>query len=85
MPQNLATIDRRQAIEHRRSKTGATQEAVMERCWREEPRLDDLLSDPMLDAMLARDRISRDELRRLVEEARLTLARVPREWAVPPC
>jgi hypothetical protein len=61
------------------------QEAVMERSWREEPRLDELLSDPLLDSMLMHDRISRDELRRLVEEARLTLARVPREWAQPPC
>jgi len=58
------------------------QEAVMERCWRDEPRLDDLLSDPMLDALLIGDRVSRDELRRLVEEARLTLARVPREWTL---
>jgi hypothetical protein len=58
------------------------QEAVMERCWRDEPRLDDLLSDPMLDALLMGDRVSRDELRRLVEEARLTLARVPREWTL---
>ena len=57
----------------------------MERSWREEPRLDDLLSDPMLDVMLKRDRVSRDELRRLVEEARVTLARVPREWAAQPC
>ena len=56
----------------------------MERSWREEPRLDDLLSDPMLDVMLKRDRVSRDELRRLVEEARMTLARVPREWAAQP-
>jgi hypothetical protein len=58
------------------------QEAVMERCWRDEPRLDDLLSDPMVDALLMGDRVSRDELRRLVEEARLTLARVPREWTL---
>jgi hypothetical protein len=58
------------------------QEAVMERSWRDEPRLDDLLSDPMLDALLIVDRVSRDELRRLVEEARLTLARVPREWTL---
>jgi hypothetical protein len=58
------------------------QEAVMERSWRDEPRLDDLLSDPMLDALLIGDRVSRDELRRLVEEARLTLARVPREWTL---
>ena len=54
----------------------------MERSWRDEPRLDDLLSDLMLDALLMGDRVSRDELRRLVEEARLTLARVPREWTL---
>ena len=54
----------------------------MERSWRDEPRLEDLLSDPMLDALLMGDRVSRDELRRLVEEARLTLARVPREWTL---
>ena len=54
----------------------------MERSWRDEPRLDDLLSDPMFDALLTGDRVSRDELRRLVEEARLTLARVPREWTL---
>jgi hypothetical protein len=58
------------------------QEAVMDRSWREEPRLDDLLSDPMVDALLIGDRVSRDELWRLVEEARLTLARVPREWTL---
>lgn len=57
----------------------------MERSWRDEPRLDDLLSDPILDVMLTRDRVSRDELRHLVEEARLALARVPREWAPRPC
>lgn len=57
----------------------------MERSWREEPRLDDLLSDPMLDVMLKRDHVSRDDLRRLVEEARMTLARVPREWVAQPC
>ena len=54
----------------------------MERSWREEPRLDDLLSDPMVDALLIGDGVSRDELWRLVEEARLTLARVPREWTL---
>jgi hypothetical protein len=73
VPQNLATVARGRC---------AMQEAVMERCWRDEPRLDDLLSDPMVDALLMGDRVSRDELRRLVEEARLTLARVPREWTL---
>ena len=59
----------------------AIQEAVMDKIWHE-PKLDDLLSDPMLDTMLLRDRISREDLRRVVDEARLALARVPREWAV---
>ena len=45
-----------------------------------EPKLDDLLSDPILDVLLARDGISREELRRVVDQARRTLARVPREW-----
>jgi hypothetical protein len=53
----------------------------MERIWRE-PKLDELLSDPMVDILLSRDRISREELHRVLEEARLTLARVPREWTV---
>jgi hypothetical protein len=57
------------------------QEAAMDKIWHE-PRLDELLSDPMVDILLLRDRISREDLRRVVEEARLTLARVPREWAV---
>jgi len=46
----------------------------------QEPRLDDLLSDPIIDALLQRDGISREELRRMMEEARRTLARVPRVW-----
>jgi len=53
----------------------------MDKIWHE-PRLDELLSDPMVDILLLRDRISREDLHRMVEEARLTLARVPREWAV---
>ncbi|HXU57933.1 MAG TPA: hypothetical protein VN710_04235 [Verrucomicrobiae bacterium] len=53
----------------------------MDKIWHE-PRLDELLSDPMVDILLLRDRISREDLRRVVEEARLALARVPREWAV---
>jgi hypothetical protein len=57
------------------------QEAAMDKIWHE-PRLDELLSDPMVDILLLRDRISREDLRRVVEEARLALARVPREWAV---
>jgi hypothetical protein len=57
------------------------QEAAMDKIWHE-PRLDELLSDPMVDILLLRDRISREDLDRMVEEARRTLARVPREWAV---
>jgi len=45
-----------------------------------EPKLEDLLSDPILDVLLERDRVSREELTRVVEQARRTLARVPREW-----
>jgi hypothetical protein len=45
-----------------------------------EPKLEDLLSDPILDVLLERDRVSREELHRVVEQARQTLARVPREW-----
>ena len=40
----------------------------MMRAWKE-PQLDDLLSDPILDILLAHDRVSRDDL-----------ARVPRQW-----
>jgi hypothetical protein len=57
------------------------QEAAMDKIWHE-PRLEELLSDPMVDILLLRDRISREDLHRMMEEARLTLARVPREWAV---
>ena len=45
-----------------------------------EPKLDDLLSDPILDILLAHDRISRDDLDRVVQTARQTLARIPRQW-----
>jgi len=44
-----------------------------------EPKLDDLLSDPILDMLLAYDRVTRDDLDRVIEEARQTLARVPRQ------
>ena len=47
-----------------------------------EPKLDELLSDPIVDILLLRDRISREELGRMVEAARVTLARVPRQWTV---
>ena len=45
-----------------------------------EPTLDDLLSDPTLDALLARDGVTRAELHQVIEGARQTLARVPRSW-----
>ena len=49
-----------------------------------EPKLDELLDDPILDVLLARDGVTRDDLHRVVERAREDLARVPREWAVDP-
>jgi CBS domain-containing protein len=45
-----------------------------------EPTLDDLLNDSTLDKLLARDGVSKEELRRVVEDARDALARVPRSW-----
>jgi hypothetical protein len=48
-----------------------------------EPKLDDLLSDPILDILLAHDRVSRDDLNRVLEGARQALARVPRQWQRP--
>jgi hypothetical protein len=51
----------------------------MKRAWKE-PQLDDLLSDPILDILLAHDRVSRDDLARVLERARQALARVPRQW-----
>jgi hypothetical protein len=53
----------------------------MKQPWRE-PTLDDLLSDPTLEPLLARDGITKDELLRIIEGARQTLARVPRSWLV---
>jgi hypothetical protein len=47
-----------------------------------EPTLDDLLSDPTLDTLLARDGVTKDELQRVIEDARETLARVPRSWRI---
>jgi hypothetical protein len=38
------------------------------------------MNDPILDAILARDRLTRDDLHWVIQEARRTLARVPREW-----
>jgi len=54
----------------------------MKRAWKE-PQLDDLLSDPILDILLAHDRVSRDDLARVLEGARQALARVPRQWQRP--
>ena len=51
----------------------------MKQPWRE-PTLDDLLSDPTLDTLLARDGVTRNELHRVIEGAREMLARVPRSW-----
>jgi hypothetical protein len=48
--------------------------------WRE-PKLDDLPDDAILDVRLAHNGVSKGELRRLVDEARMTLERVPRRWA----
>jgi hypothetical protein len=47
--------------------------------WRE-PTLDEILNDPTLDTLLARDGISKDELNQIIDEAREMLARVPRSW-----
>jgi hypothetical protein len=54
----------------------------MKRAWKE-PQLDDLLTDPILDILLAHDRVSRDDLARVLEGARQALARVPRQWQRP--
>jgi hypothetical protein len=51
----------------------------MKKVWRG-PTLREILSDPTLDALLARDGISKDELNRIIDGTRETLARVPRSW-----
>ena len=51
----------------------------MKKVWRE-PTLDEILNDPTLDTLLARDGVSKDELNRIIDEAREALARVPRSW-----
>ena len=53
----------------------------MKKIW-QEPTLDEILNDPTLDTLLARDGVSKDELNRIIEGARETLARVPRSWLV---
>jgi hypothetical protein len=49
-----------------------------------EPKLDDLMDDPILDTLLARDGVTKDDLRQVVEQAREDLARVPRQWEIDP-
>lgn len=51
----------------------------MKTAWKE-PKLEDLLADPILDVLLAHDRISRDDLHQVVERARRALALSPRAW-----
>jgi hypothetical protein len=51
----------------------------MGRGWKE-PKLDDLLDDPILDVLLAHDGVTKDVLRELIEQARADLVRVPRTW-----
>ena len=51
----------------------------MKTAWKE-PKLEDLLDDPILDVLLAHDRISRDDLHQVVERARRALALAPRAW-----
>jgi hypothetical protein len=41
--------------------------------WHDEPRLDELLNDPTLHLLCARDGVSADELRILIERTRLRL------------
>jgi hypothetical protein len=48
------------------------------------PKVSEVLSDPILDVILAHARLSRDDLYRVIDEARRTLARVPRQWHVGP-
>jgi hypothetical protein len=55
------------------------QEAMMKTAWKE-PKLEDLLEDPILDVLLAHDRISRDDLHQVVAQARRALALAPRAW-----
>ena len=55
----------------------------MGRGWKE-PKLDDLMADPILDVLLDRDGVTRDDLHQVVERAREDLARVPRTWEAEP-
>jgi len=56
-------------------------EVSMPKSW-SEPKVDDLLNDPILDGVLRRDRLTRDDVLRVITEARCNLARVPRQWHV---
>jgi hypothetical protein len=49
-----------------------------------EPKLKDLIDDPILDVLLAHDGVTRDDLHQVVERAREDLARVPRKWEAEP-
>ncbi len=51
----------------------------MKTAWKE-PKLEDLLEDPILDVLLAHDRVSRDDLHQVVVQARRALALAPRAW-----
>ena len=51
----------------------------MKTAWKE-PKLEDLLEDPILDVLLAHDGISRDDLHEVVQQARRALALAPRAW-----
>jgi hypothetical protein len=46
------------------------------------PKLADLLSDPIHDMILVHARLNRGDLYRVIDEARRTLARMPRQWHV---
>jgi hypothetical protein len=46
----------------------------MRKPWKE-PKLDDLLDDPVIDVLLEHDGVSKDDLRHLMAETRRRLAR----------
>lgn len=45
------------------------------RTWKGEPRIEDLLEDPMTQLVMHRDQVCRDELARLIEGVRQSLRR----------
>ena len=59
----------------------STREAGMARTWQErgEPCLGELLDDPVLQTLMRRDRVARDELIALVAQARARLGLSPRD------